>query len=106
MRSASERLILATQTFSLETVWMQGYESGQKNQNSVCPYHNQSKESDYWNEGYDAALFGEKPLFPEYAVESNDINLVPSNNSRHPIVKAFAIIGTGIAIAIAIDLAA
>jgi ribosome modulation factor len=106
MRNASERLILATQTFSLETVWMQGYETAKNDRSDLCPYSESSKEHHYWNEGYDAAVFGEKPLFPEYAVESNDINLVPSNNKRHPIIRAFTIIGTGIAVAIAIDLAA
>ncbi len=108
MLNGQERLILATQTFSLETVWMQGYAEGKNNNDEVCPYDNGSKESHYWNEGCDASIFGEQPLFPDYSIESDSINLIkPRQTPKNVMVKrALTIIGACIDTAFAIDLVA
>ncbi|WP_203249756.1 hypothetical protein [Cysteiniphilum marinum] len=76
MLNGQERLILATQTFSLETVWMQGYAAGMNKYTSTCPYGINDKEYQYWNEGHDSAILGDDPLFPEYTVCSK----IPSND--------------------------
>jgi hypothetical protein len=70
MKNAHERLILATQTFfNLETIWMQGYATGKQDIKVNCPYDEDSKESQYWHEGFESGLFDDEPLFPDYAVD-------------------------------------
>ncbi|MBK2125289.1 hypothetical protein [Fangia hongkongensis] len=72
MQNSNERLILATQTYNIETVWMQGYAFGQKNTQANCPYAKDSREAQYWNEGFDAGMFDEKPLFPDHAIDVDE----------------------------------
>ena len=90
MMMSYEKLIIATQIFSLETVWMEGYSAGKNSFNGQSPYLNHPSENQYWMEGYEAGMLNQEALFPEYSVEtSKDKKKVFSLN-----IKSIIIYGT------------
>ena len=77
-------LMLAKQTYSLETVWMEGYAHGiSESHNKIRnPYPRNSHESSYWQEGWDSGFYDEDALYPDYTVELEAIPEVVAENGR------------------------
>lgn len=86
MSNAHLKFILATQTnVNLETSWMEGYE---KSKHTIIdaefhnPYPKNTKQYQYWLDGYDAGLMNEKPLFPDNKIANDDI-YKPKNKGKY-----------------------
>jgi len=77
-------LMLAKQTYSLETVWMEGYAHGISEAHNKIrnPYPRNSHENSYWQEGWDSGFYGEDALYPDYTVELESIPKIIAKKCR------------------------
>lgn len=98
---------------SLEKCWMGGYYHGQKgNEENLNPYQEDSKESQFWLEGWWSGFYDEPALFPKHAVSlektikpTNVVQLFKSGHER-ALVGLGAIVGGSALVSIAMDLVA
>ncbi|MCF6777164.1 hypothetical protein L3V83_11380 [Thiotrichales bacterium 19X7-9] len=104
----SSKLILATQAnVDLETSWMEGYE---KSKHSIIdaelhnPYPEDTKQYQYWLDGYDAGLMNEKPLFPDNKI-ANDAVYKPKNKGKYILGTVLTIASIAIMAFFFVDLA-
>ena len=85
-QQASLKLIFNVQSESvtLEECWMHGYYSAQQGVEEASNPFDDSKAQQYWNDGWEAGLYGEPALFPEYAMSKP----TPADHSFQHILQS------------------
>ena len=63
-----------SESFTLEECWMHGYYCAQQGIEEASNPFNDDKTQGYWNDGWEAGLYGEPALFPEYAMGEETTN--------------------------------
>ena len=104
---------MQNQLCSLEKCWMEGYYHAQKgNTETLNPFSEYSKESQFWLEGWWSGFYNEAALFPNHAVNlekaepyAKVIKLFKNNTDR-ALVSLGAVVGSAAIISAAIDLVA
>lgn len=68
------KLILASQmkADSLEACYMEGYHQAKCEHDEDNPFAENSKEHEFWAQGYWAHILGESPLFPEHRFNESE----------------------------------